>query len=578
VFGCGGERDAGKRPEMGRIAATQADRAVITSDNPRGESPAAIIKQILAGVPPAAPVAVQADRARAILQAVWASAPEDVVLLAGKGHETYQEIEGRKLPFDDREWARLALLLPRAPGLSTDTRRIAAGEVFLALAGENFDGHEYLPQAHAAGACAAIVAHRVVTDSAPLALRAIPPGGISPLGQPGGLDLPQIVLGDTRLALGRIGAAWRAGFALPVIAVTGSNGKTTTKEMISAILAAWLGEERRLATAGNFNNDIGVPLTLLRLRPRHRAAVFELGMNHPGEIAYLADLAAPGVALVNNAQREHQEFMHSVQAVARENGSAIAALPGDGVAVYPGDDPHTGVWDELAAGRRRLRFGLERGQGGVEVYAEDIHGDESGTRCRVITPHGSAELDLPVPGQHNLRNALAAIACGLAAGAPLAAAVRALASFAAVNGRMQRKATADGTVLIDDTYNANPDSVCAAIDVLARLPAPRALVLGDMGEVGDNGPAMHREVGEYARRRAIDALFTLGEATRASAEAFGPGARACGSVDEIVAALRGMAPASVLVKGSRFMRMERVVQAFVSSNNNNPSAGGVHAA
>jgi len=553
LFGCGGERDPGKRPEMGRIAAEGADRVVVTSDNPRSESPQAIIEQILAGMPRGAHPGVEADRARAILQTVWRSAPEDVVLLAGKGHETYQEIDGRKLPFDDREWARLALLVPHVPAVSTDTRRIGADELFLALSGENFDGHDYLQQAQAGGACAAVVEH------------AVP-----------GCALPQLVVGDTRAALGRLGAAWRAGFRLPAIAVTGSNGKTTTKEMISAILATWQGEAHRLATAGNFNNDIGVPLTLLRLRPQHRAAVFELGMNHPGEIARLAELAAPTVALVTNAQREHQEFMHSVEAVARENGAAIAALPADGVAVYPGDEPYSPIWDELAQARRVLRFGLEPG---LDVYAEDIEVGVDGTRCRVVTPAGSAQLVLPVPGRHNLRNALAAIACGLAAGAPLDVALAGLSAFSPVAGRMQRKPMPDGTLLIDDTYNANPDSVRAAIDVLARLPAPRALALGDMGEVGENGPAMHHEVGAYARQCGIEMLVTLGEAGRDAVAAFGPGAQACGSVEEVVAALRRSAPASILIKGSRFMRMERVVQALSSQNNNTPSgAGDRHAA
>ncbi|HYG45482.1 MAG TPA: bifunctional UDP-N-acetylmuramoyl-L-alanyl-D-glutamate--2,6-diaminopimelate ligase MurE/UDP-N-acetylmuramoyl-tripeptide--D-alanyl-D-alanine ligase MurF [Bordetella sp.] len=541
LFGCGGERDAGKRPEMGRIAADLADKVTVSSDNPRGEDPAAIIAQILPGIPRGARLYVESDRARAIMQTIWAADPDDVVLLAGKGHETYQEISGVKLPFDDREWARLALLLPHADGLSTDTRRIGANEVFLALAGEQFDGHDYLPQAEAAGACAVVVAH--------------PVEGASP---------PQLVLGNTHQALQRIGAAWRARFALPVIGVAGSNGKTTTKEMIAAILADWQGEAGRLATAGNFNNDIGVPLTLLRLRAQHRAAVFELGMNHPGEIAVLAAWAAPSVALITNAQREHQEFMHSVEAVAQENGATIEALPQDGVAVFPGDDPHCAIWETQAGARRVLRFGL---QPGLDIYAEHIEATPQDTRCQVVTPAGSAELVLPVPGLHNLRNALAAIAAALAAGAPLPNCVRALAAFSAVAGRMQRKALDDGTILIDDTYNANPDSVRVAVDVLAQLPAPRALVLGDMGEVGNNGPAMHREVGDYARQHGIDALYTLGDASRDTAAAFGAGALACGSVDEIVAALRKTRPASILIKGSRFMRMERVVKALAINNN-----------
>ncbi|WP_447917803.1 bifunctional UDP-N-acetylmuramoyl-L-alanyl-D-glutamate--2,6-diaminopimelate ligase MurE/UDP-N-acetylmuramoyl-tripeptide--D-alanyl-D-alanine ligase MurF [Achromobacter aegrifaciens] len=536
LFGCGGERDPGKRPVMGRIAADLADHVVVSSDNPRTESPEAIVEQILVGIPDTVRPDVQVDRARAIMQTIWAASPEDVVLLAGKGHETYQDIGGEKLPFDDREWARLALLLPQVKGVSTDTRRIDQGELFVALAGENFDAHNYLDQAEARGACAAVVSH-AVPDA----------------------KLPQLVLGDTRIALMRIGATWRAQFALPVVAVTGSNGKTTTKEMISVMLAEWQGEAGRLATAGNLNNDIGVPLTLLRLRPEHRAAVFELGMNHPGEIAQLAAIAAPTVALVTNAQREHQEFMHSVEAVAHENGAAIAALPEDGVAVYPGDEPYSAIWDALAEPRRVLRFGL---QPGLDVYAEQIIADVSATRCRVVTPVGVADLALPVPGLHNLRNALAAIASAIAAGAPLDGAVRALAGFSPVAGRMQHKSMSDGTLLIDDTYNANPDSVRVAVDVLARMAGKRVLVLGDMGEVGDNGPAMHVEVGNYAREHGLDALITLGEASRAAAAAFGERAHACASVDEVVAALRGLRPSCVLVKGSRFMRMERVVTAF----------------
>jgi len=546
LFGCGGERDPGKRPVMGAIAAELADHVVVSSDNPRTESPEAIVQQILAGIPEAVRADVEVDRARAILQTIWAASPEDVVLLAGKGHETYQDIGGEKLPFDDREWARVALLLQQTPGVSTDTRRIGEGELFVALVGENFDAHDYLDQAASRGACAALVAHRVADAG-----------------------LTQLVVGDTRVALTRIGAAWRSRFSLPVVAVAGSNGKTTTKEMISAMLAEWQGEAGRLATAGNLNNDIGVPLTLLRLRPEHRAAVFELGMNHPGEIAQLAAIAAPTVALVTNAQREHQEFMHTVEAVARENGAAITALPADGIAVYPGDEPYSAIWDTLAAPRRVLRFGL---QPGLDVYAEQIIAEVDATRCRVVTPVGVADLTLPVAGLHNLRNALAAIASAIAAGAPLETAVRALAGFSPVAGRMQHKRMSDGTLLIDDTYNANPDSVRAAIDVLARIAGTRVLVLGDMGEVGDNGPAMHVEVGNYAREHGLDAFITLGEASRAAAAAFGPGAHACASVDEVVAALRGLRPSCVLVKGSRFMRMERVVTAF-SLNEGSAASG-----
>lgn len=561
LFGCGGDRDAGKRPEMARVAARHADRLVITSDNPRSEAPDQIIRDIVAGLPAAADCSVVLDRPIAILSAIWQASADDVVLLAGKGHETYQEIAGVREPLDDRQWAQAALLLPDVAGVSTDTRSIGKDELFVALSGPNFDGHAYLDQAMANGACAAVVAHPVESS------------------------LPQIVLGPTGDALIRLGAAWRLRYDLPVIAVAGSNGKTTTKEMVAAILAKWRGESRYLATAGNFNNEIGVPLTLLRLRAEHEAAVIELGMNHPGEIECLAQMTQASVALVTNAQREHQEFMQSVEAVARENGAVFASLAGvhvdpdfglaesalrepriSGAAVYPRDDTYAWVWDSLSGGARRLTFGLT---GDCDVRAEAVVAGEQETRCEVITPAGRGPLTLGVPGVHNLRNALGAIAACLQAGAPLDACLQGLADFKAVSGRMQSRRLDDGTVLIDDTYNANPDSVRAAVDVLAGLPAPRALVLGDMGEVGENGPAMHEEVGAYAQARGIDLMFTLGEASKASAQAFGANARPCGSVEDVVAALRNAKPASVLVKGSRFMRMERVVKGFT---------GGRHAA
>lgn len=560
MFGCGGDRDAGKRAEMARCAARLAHEVIVTSDNPRSESPERIVADIVAGFPADARWSVVLDRPAAIMHTIWQADADDVVLLAGKGHETYQEIAGVREPMDDREWARLAMLLPQVSGVSSDTRSIGENELFVALTGPSFDGHDYLDQARARGACAAVVAHR--TASA----------------------MPQIVLGPTGRALMRMGAAWRLRHDIPVIAVAGSNGKTTTKEMVSAILAQWLGAPRRLATAGNFNNEIGVPLTLLRLRGDHEAAVIELGMNHPGEIERLAEMTQASVALVTNAQREHQEFMQSVEAVARENGTVFTRLAGvyvgqsaplrspsdqarsAGTAVYPRDDDYAWVWDEMSQGARQVTFGLTQD---ADVYAQAVQSDDQGTRCSVVTPAGTQPLTLPVPGLHNLRNALGAIAACLQAGAPLDVCIEGLARFEAVSGRMQSRRLDDGTVLIDDTYNANPDSVRAAVDVLAGLPAPRALVLGDMGEVGENGPAMHHEVGAYAQARGIDLMFTLGEASRASAQAFGANAQPCGSVEDVVAALLQAKPASVLVKGSRFMRMERVVNGFT---------GGQHAA
>ncbi len=534
VFGCGGDRDAGKRPLMGAVAARLADEVLLTTDNPRSEDPRAIVEQIAAGMP--GPARIELDRAQAILAAIWHADEKDVVLLAGKGHETYQEADHVRSPFDDRQWAGFALTWQRAQGLSTDTRSIRHGELFLALAGERYDGHDYLEAARAAGAAAAIVAQPAA-----------------------GVDLPQFVLGDTRAALRRIATVWRGLFACPVIAVTGSNGKTTTKEMIAAILAAWLGEDGRLATRGNFNNDIGLPLTVLRMRAGHRAAVFELGMNHPGEIAVLSRIAQPTIALVNNAQREHQEFMCSVEAVARENGAVIGALPAGGVAVFPGDDEYTGLWAGIAGERRALRFGFDAA---FDVRAEQIRADLARTEFRLCMGADTVPVVLHAPGRHNLRNALAAAACARAAGAPPAAIAEGLAAFRPVGGRMQPLAMADGFQLIDDSYNANPDSVRAAIDVLAGLDGRRILVLGDMAEVGDQGPAMHAEVGAYAAQSGIDHLLTLGEASRHAAAAFGRQAEAFDALDALLQRLLALRPGHVLVKGSRSMRMERVVQAL----------------
>ncbi len=428
---------------------------------------------------------------------------------------------------------------PDIQRVHTDTRSLQPGDLFVALRGERFDAHDFLAQARAAGAVAAV------------AERGLAEAGLS------GVEVP-----DARLALGRLAAGWRARFALPLVAVTGSNGKTTVTQMIASILRAHAGDAA-LATEGNLNNDIGVPLTLLRLRQAHRLGVVELGMNHPGEIAYLADIARPTVALVNNAQREHLEFMATVEAVARENGSVIQALPQDGVAVFPADDDHTPLWRALAAGRRVITFALS---GAADLTAE---ADWTGAawQVRATTPHGPLHFELRVAGRHNVKNALAAAACALGAGVPLQAMARGLAAFEPVKGRSRalalRLAAAPGRLLtlVDDSYNANPDSVRAAIDVLADLPGPRLLVLGDMGEVGEQGPAFHAEAGQHARARGIEHFICTGELMRHAAQAF-PGALHLDAVEPLVEAVLQRLPGvvSILVKGSRFMRMERVVQ------------------
>lgn len=463
----------------------------------------------------------------------------------------------------------------------SDTRSLQPGDLFVALKGERFDAHDFLAQARASGAVAAIAEH-----------------GLEAAGLAG------LQVADTQAALTLLARHWRQRFQLPLIAVTGSNGKTTVTQMIASILRAWLADGA-FATTGNLNNHIGVPLTLLRLRQDdtawHRAGVVELGMNHPGEIAELAAITAPTVALVNNAQREHQEFMASVEAVARENGAVISALGTAGVAVFPADEEHAAIWHALAGSRPTLTFALS-GPADVTCHAEWTHEAAPGRSqassapsggglglpssggaaphwaVLLETPAGAITLQLQVAGWHNVKNALAASACALAAGCPLDAIGRGLESFAPVKGRSQvRMLSRAGGVatLIDDSYNANPDSVRAAVEVLASLPGPRWLVLGDMGEVGDQGPAFHQEVGAFAKARGVDALWTLGSASAHAAAAFG-GARHFDTMAALIAALP-QAPAfkAVVVKGSRFMKMEQVVAALTADTT---SGGPAHAA
>jgi len=375
--------------------------------------------------------------------------------------------------------------------------------------------------------------------------------------------LPAAVVDDTRLALGVLARHWRARFRPALVAVTGSNGKTTVKEMLASILRCHAGDEAVLATAGNLNNDIGVPLTLLRMRQGHRWCAIELGMNHKGEIAYLADIARPTVALVNNAQREHLEFMNSVEEVAAENAAAYAALPADGVVVVNADDPHAPFFRSRAGARRVVDFGLDQP---AQVTARHAVGPFS-SELWLRTPQGEAQATLAIPGVHNVRNALAAAAAAHAAGIEARTIGEGLTSFRPYTGRLQVKQARGGATLIDDTYNANPDSVRAAIDVLASCPGPRVLVLGDMGEVGAQGADFHREVGAYARAKGIASLLALGEATRDAVQAFGAGGRHFDKVEELVAEVRG---SSILVKGSRFMKMERVVAALTGA----PAEGG----
>ncbi len=425
----------------------------------------------------------------------------------------------------------------------TDTRTIEPGDLFVALQGERFDGNDFLAEAKRKGAVAAIC-------QGDLAQTRLTQAG-----------LPGWVVPDAKLALAELATQWRRQFKLPLIAVTGSNGKTTVTQMIASILR-FDKAAAALATQGNLNNDIGVPLTVLGLRAHHQIAVVELGMNHPGEIATLAAIAQPTVALVNNAQREHLEFMGSVQAVAQENGSVIDALPTDGVAVFPLDDAYSAVWANQAGARTQLCFGAT-----APVQTSQAIWVGAAWQVSAMTPSGALHYTLHIAGTHNVKNSLAAVACTLAAGVPLAAIAAGLQAFEPVKGRSRAlRVNCQGReiTLVDDTYNANPDSVRAAMEVLAALPGPRLLVLGDMGEVGDQGPQFHAEALQFALSKNVEKVLVTGSASLQAAINF-ESVEGHPEMPDLQAAVLAYLPgmASVLVKGSRFMKMERVVQAVV---------------
>jgi len=453
---------------------------------------------------------------------------------------------------------------PWFTGVSSDTRAIAAGDLFVALKGARFDGHDYVLQALAEGAAAAMVESGWTAQHA---------------------GLPLLAVADTRRALGSLAAHWRGKFSLPLIGITGSNGKTTVKEMCAAILREQARRESPgavappaasvLATEGNLNNDIGLPLMLLKLRGHHRAAVIEMGMNHLGEIAYLTGIARPTVALVNNAQRAHLEGLGGLGGVAQAKGEIFGGLAPEGVAVINADDPHVALWRELAtaAGVRRLvSFGLEQA---AEVSAQYTP-RSFGSLLQIVTPQGRATVELQVPGIHNARNALAATAATLAASASLDAVVAGLNAYRGIKGRLRQWPAVKGACVIDDSYNANPDSMRAAIDVLAAQPGKKILVIGDMGEVGVQSGQFHDEIGGYAKSMGVDRLLALGEHAAAAARNFDGGGEHFKNLEALLAALVPLldADTTVLVKGSRFMKMERVVDAIKAESD----LGNSHAA
>ena len=434
--------------------------------------------------------------------------------------------------------------------VSTDTRTLGPQALFVALKGERYDGHDFLAQAAEKDIAGALVQS---TEKLPA-------------------KLPALVVDDTRLALGRLSKYWRGKFSMPLVALTGSNGKTTVKEMLASILRAASADDAVLATRGNLNNDIGVPLTLFELRSSHHYAVVELGMNHAGEIRYLARLATPDVALVNNAGPAHIEFFDSVEAIARAKGEIFEGLKPGGTAVINADDRHAGIWRDLAGGRRIVNFGIERPAEVSATYR--LRWLES--EIVVRTPLGEAQAVLKAPGLHNVRNALAASAAAVALQVPAPAIARGLERYSGIKGRLQKKAGLNGATLIDDTYNANPESARAAIAVLAQAPGEKLLVLGDMGELGSGAAEMHAEIGRYARQQGITRMLALGEHSAHAVRAFGTGARHFVRIEDLLAeAGNALSPGvTALIKGSRYMQMERVVKSFEQAPPSGATTGG----
>ncbi|MHB1085735.1 MAG: UDP-N-acetylmuramoyl-tripeptide--D-alanyl-D-alanine ligase [Thiobacillus sp.] len=423
--------------------------------------------------------------------------------------------------------------------VSTDSRTIQPGDLFIALRGEKFDGGRFAAQALQQGA-AGVVLDRLQAPEIEAAIR----------------------VDDTRLALGTLAAAWRARFKLPVVAITGSNGKTTVKEMLASILRMEAGsDDAVLCTEGNLNNDIGLPLMLLRLRETHQFAVLEMGMNHAGEIDYLTRLAKPTVAVVNNAMTAHIGFLGSVEAIAHAKGEIFNGLSMAGTAVFNADDPHVWLWRELNAQRSVVDFGLNK----PAAVRGQYQPTDFGAALTLALPNATLNIELQVPGEHNVMNALAAAAAAFALDTSHRGIVAGLSRFTGIKGRLQRKAALHGSTFIDDTYNANPDSVRAALTVLARQPGKKVLVLGDMGELGSDAAAMHAQIGLAARTEGVSRLLALGELTKETVGAFGAGAMHFERIQELLAELENeLTPdTTVLVKGSRFMQMERVVQSFM---------------
>lgn len=423
--------------------------------------------------------------------------------------------------------------------VTTDSRDVRAGDLFVGIRGDRFDGQAFADQALQAGAAAVMVSDAATVKTPAARLMVVP---------------------DCRIALGQLASWWRMQFDIPLVAITGSNGKTTVKELLASILRQAVGASGVLATVGNLNNDIGMPLTLLSLRRSHRYAVIEMGMNHLGEISYLSRLAKPGIALINNAGTAHIGELGSIEAIARAKGEVFDGLDKAGSAIINNDDAHADYWRGLVRGRKAVDFGLDRNSAVSARYELT----DAGSLMTIQTPDGQFVATLNVPGMHNVKNALAAATVAYALGIKSRDIAAGLGAYQGVKGRLQRMRMPSGAVLIDDTYNANPESMKAAISVLGSRKGKKIFVMGDMGELGENAEAMHLSIGEFAKRAGLDRLFALGDMSALAVRSFGDAGRHFDSVEALALAVSEEAgpEANVLVKGSRFMRMERVVAAL----------------
>ncbi len=423
-------------------------------------------------------------------------------------------------------------------GCSTDSRTIENGNLFIALTGENFDGHDYVSVAEEKGA-SSLLLEKGVNHTKPL-----------------------MQVDDTRKAMGLLARTWRDEISIPLVAITGSNGKTTVKEMVSSILSE-ISEVH--ATSGNFNNDIGVPLTLFGLDKKHQYAVIEMGANHPGEIEWLSAIARPNVAVITQCAPSHLEGFGSVEGVAKAKAEIYSGLQSSGTAIINADDKYASYWKETCQNKKQCTFGIISKDADVRAENITISAIDASVNFNLVFKEEKAEICLSLSGTHNVMNALAAAACCLNLDVSITTIKKGLEKMKAVKGRLQIKKGKNGAVVIDDTYNANPASLNAAINVLGNYDGTRYLVLGDMGELGENAIQHHIDVGAAAKSAGIDKLFAIGELSLNAVRSFGDTASHFDSYEELEKTLLNQlnGNTTVLIKGSRYMQMDQVVNALL---------------